>query len=326
MALSKEAKVGMMALVAMLMLYFGFNILKGSDIFSKNYTYFARYSNIDGLTVSNPVMLNGLTVGNVKTIQLMQEEENSLVISLDIRKDITLREGTKAILGDGGLLGGKVINLYIPSTGASIQEGDTLLSVSSPGIAGLLQEKALPVVTHADSLVLNLTAVANGFKETGEVLNNLLRNYHHAGTNINHLLESNEKKIGSLLDNMNTLTASLVHTEKELKPLLNNANTLLDTLSNLKLQETLSEARSGLQDFKRIMHSLEQGEGSLGKLMQDDQVYQNLNYTLISLNQLLTNFREHPKRYVNVSVFGKKDKGPTVSPIDTTLQFKEVSN
>jgi phospholipid/cholesterol/gamma-HCH transport system substrate-binding protein len=323
MTISKEAKVGIMSLAAMLMLYFGFNILKGSDIFSKNYTYFAKYSDIDGLTVSNPVLLNGLTVGNVKSIQLMQNEGNSLVVTLEIRKNVNLRSGTKASLADGGLLGGKVIHLNIPVEGNILGEGDTLVSVQTAGIASLLQQKALPVVTHADSLVLNLTAVAVGFKETGEILNNVLRNYNQTGTNINQLISSNEKKIGTLLDNMSTLSASLVATEKELKPLLANANNLVDTLNNLQLKQTLQLAQDGLGDFRKLMADLENGSGSAGKLLKDEELYNNLNYTLISLNQLLANFREHPRRYVNVSVFGKKDKGPSESPIDTTLKFKE---
>lgn len=323
MTISKEAKVGLMGLTAMVMLYFGFNILKGSDIFSKNYTYYARYNNIDGLTASNPILLNGLTVGNVKSIQLMQNDGNSLVVTLEIRKDINLRSGTQAILGDGGLLGGKIINLQIPEQGSLLSTGDTLLAVQSAGIASLLQQKALPVVTHADSLVLNLTAVAMGFKETGEILNNVLRNYNQTGTHLNNLVVSNDKKIRELLDNLNTLSASLVNTEKELKPLLSNANNFLDTLNNLQLKETIKLAQDGLGDFKKIMSELESGNGTVGQLLKDEQVYNNLNYTLISLNQLLANFREHPKRYVNVSVFGKKDKGPTESPIDTTLKFKE---
>src|SRR5690606_8239360 len=187
----------------------------------------------------------------------------------------------------------------------------------------MLQEKALPVVTHADSLVLNLNAVAIGFKETGEILNTVLRNYNQTGTSINHLIASNEKKIGLLLENMNTLSASLVATEKELKPLLANANSFLDTLNHLQLKQTLTLAQEGLGDFKKIMADLESGSGSAGKLLNDEQLYNNLNYTLISLNQLLANFREHPKRYVNVSVFGRKDKGPSESPVDTTLKFKE---
>lgn len=323
MTISKEAKVGIMGLAAMLMLYFGFNILKGSDIFSKNYTYYAKYAEIDGLSASNPVLLNGLTVGSVKSIQLMQNDGNSLVVTLEIRKDINLRTGTQAALADGGLLGGKVIHLNIPTGGNTLKEGDTLVSVQSAGIATLLQQKALPVVTHADSLVLNLTAVAMGFKETGEVLNNVLRNYNQTGNNINQLILTNEKKIGALLDNMNALSASLVATEKELKPLLANANNLVDTLNNLQLRQTLKLAQDGLGDFKKLMADLESGNGSAGKLLKDEQLYNNLNYAMISMNQLLANFREHPKRYVNVSVFGKKDKGPAESPIDTTLKFKE---
>ena len=156
MKLSKEAKVGLMAVLAMVLLYFGFHILKGSDVFSRTYKYYVIYDNIDGLTASNPVLLNGLNVGRVQEIKLLQDQKNHLLVTLDVQKGIVLPKGTTALLADGGLLGGKVIHLSIGSSSVNLQDNDTLIGKREAGISALLQEKALPLVTHADSLVLNL--------------------------------------------------------------------------------------------------------------------------------------------------------------------------
>ena len=149
MKISKEAKVGVMALLAIIMLYFGFHILKGSDVFSRTYKYHIVYDNIDGLTASNPVLLNGLNVGRVQEIKLLQNRQNHLLVTIDVQKGIVIPQGTGAVLADGGLLGGKVIHLSM-GTGAPMKDGDTLMAKKESGISAVLQEKALPLVSHAD--------------------------------------------------------------------------------------------------------------------------------------------------------------------------------
>jgi phospholipid/cholesterol/gamma-HCH transport system substrate-binding protein len=323
MKVSKELKVGILSVVTIAILYLGFNFLKGSDLFSRTYTYYVVYDNIDGLTTSNPILLNGLSVGRVQSIRIQQEKNNQLLVSLDIQKGIVLRTGTRAVLADGGLLGGKVIRLEISPTGNQLAEGDTLISAKEAGISALLQEKALPVMTQADSLVRNLNAVTQGFRETGAILNQVLRNYDQTGLVLKGTLEQNQKNLATLTANLSQLSSSLVETEKQLSPLLNKTGTFIDSLNALQLSQTVANANQMIDQIEQLVASIESGQGTASKLINDDAMYKNLNYTLISLNQLLANFRENPKRYVNVSIFGKKDKGPTESPVDTTLEFKK---
>jgi len=311
-----------MAVVAIVMLYFGFNILKGSDVFSRTYKYYVIYDNIDGLTASNPVLLNGLNVGRVQAIKLLQDRNNKLLVALDIQKGIVLPRGTTATLADGGLLGGKVIHLAMGTSTAMLGDNDTLVANKEAGISALLQEKALPLVTHADSLVRNLDIVAAGFRETGSILNQVLKNYDQAGNSLQGLLGDNRKNLVAITGNLNKLTASLIETEKQLKPLLAKTGTLADSLNALRLGETVQGANKTIAELRQILASVESGKGTAGKLIKDETLYNNLNRTIVSMNKLMTNFREQPKRYVNISVFGKKDKGPAESPLDTTTQIK----
>jgi phospholipid/cholesterol/gamma-HCH transport system substrate-binding protein len=322
MKISKEAKVGAMALVAIIMLYLGFHILKGSDVFSRTYKYHVIYDNIDGLTASNPVLLNGLNVGRVQGIKLLQDRQNKLLVTLDIQKTISLPEGTVASLADGGLLGGKVIHLVMGKSDKMMVDEDTLTGMKEAGISALLQEKALPLVTHADSLVRNLDIVASGFKETGLILNQVLKNYDQAGTDVQGLLKDNRKNLLAMTTNLSKLSASLVETEKELKPLLAKTGTLADSLNALRLGETVQSANKTIAELRQILASVESGKGTAGKLIKDETLYVNLNRTIVSLNKLMTNLREQPKRYVHLSVFGKKDKGPAESVLDTTSVIK----
>lgn len=143
MKISREAKVGFMALLAIVMLYFGFHILKGSDVFSRTYKYHIVYDNIDGLTASNPVLLNGLNVGRVQEIKLLQNRGNHLLVTIDVQKGIVVPQGTGAVLADGGLLGGKVIHLAM-GTGAPMKDGDTLIAKKNPVFPLFCRKKHCP--------------------------------------------------------------------------------------------------------------------------------------------------------------------------------------
>jgi phospholipid/cholesterol/gamma-HCH transport system substrate-binding protein len=323
MKISKELKVGILAVVTVGLLYFGFNFLKGSDLFSNTNTYFVVYDNVDGLTSSNPVTLNGLSIGRVQSIKIQQEQNNQLLVAMEVRDDIVIRQGSQAILADGGLLGDKAIRLKISPTGAALQDGDTLQGTKELGISALLQAKTLPVMDKADSLVGNLNVVTQGFRETGAILNQVLRNYDETGAVLRGTLQSNQKDLSILITNLSQLSGSLVQTEKQIGPLLAKADTFADSLKALRLGETVNRANQLVSQMEQLVASVKTGPGTASKLINDDKLYNNLNYTMISLNQLLANLRENPKRYVNVSIFGKKDKGPTESPVDTTLEFKK---
>jgi len=322
MKVSKEVKVGTMAIFALVMLYLGFHVLKGSDVFSRTYKYYVIYDNIDGLTASNPVLLNGLNVGRVQGIKLLQDRQNKLLVTLDIQKGVSLPTGTAAVLADGGLLGGKLIRLMMGTSATYLKDEDTLAARKEAGISALLQEKALPLVTHADSLVKNLDVVASGFKETGLILNQVLKNYDQTGTSLQGLLGDNRKNLLAITTNLNALSASLIETEKGLKPLLAKTGTLADSLNALKLGETVQSANRTIAELRALLASVESGKGTAGKLIKDETLYNNLNKTMVSLNKLMTNFREQPKRYVHISVFGKKDKGPADSVLDSTTVIK----
>ncbi|MFC0185671.1 phospholipid/cholesterol/gamma-HCH transport system substrate-binding protein [Pseudarcicella hirudinis] len=315
MNISKEAKVGILALVSFVILYLGFNFLKGSDLFSSTNKYLVVYDNVDGLVASNPVMLNGLSIGRVKSVDLMQDKQNKLLVVLEINNKISVPGRTEAILADGGLLGGKMINLRMGS-GKPLADGDTLIPVKDVGISELLKTKALPVMSNADSLLTSLRTVTLKFKDTGEYLNAVLKNSDKTITGLNGsvtgLISENRSNLAGITGNMKNLTASLVETEKGLKPLLGKFNTMADSLNALRLGQTLNETKKTVATLNKILAGLEAGQGTTGKLLKDDSLYVNLTKAMTDLDKLLIDFRLAPKRYVNISVFGKKTPPPVV--------------
>lgn len=320
MKISKEAKVGLMAIVALSMLYFGFNFLKGADFFSSKYKYFVVYDNVGSLQPSNPIKLNGVQVGQVKSTELMTDRGNKVLVTLEIQKNVLLTQGSKVML-TSELLGGSALMLQIATGGKQLQQGDTLMADSEKGIQALLQEQALPVVKNADSLIINLNRIVKQFDQTGYVLNKLLTTTDQTASGINATIAQNRQAIAATLANVNALSASLIETEKSFKPILGNLKTTTDSLKALRLGETIAQANSAVATLQKSLTALEQGQGTAGKLLKDETLYDNINRTIVSVNKLMTNFRQYPKRYVNVSVFGKKDKGPADSPADTTLKY-----
>lgn len=325
MKLSKEVKVGFLAVVAGAILYFGFNFLKGSEILSDENEYYALYDNVGGLTVSNAVMLNGLSVGRVKDIRILQERNNQLLVTLSVGNELKLPNTTVAALADGGLLGGKTINLLVEPGTALLNDGDTLRSMSEKGLQALIQERALPVLKSADSLMITMRAVVGRFDSTAYVVNRMLRTADATlgtvgGTvkTVDATVQENRANLAEVMANANRLSASLVETEKELKPLLGKANSVMDSLRVISLSQALNRANATLASLQGTLADVQAGKGSAGKLLKDEAFYTNVNRTMVSLERLLTDLRQQPKRYVHFSLFGRKDKKPATDTLQQT--------
>ena len=318
MNISKQAQIGILAVVTLAMLFFGFNYLKGSDIFSKAKRYYVVYDNVDGLTASNPVTLNGLNVGRVERIDILQNQGNQLLVAVDIDKKIVIGRGTKALLADAGVLGGKVIILQVNQSGSQLESGDTLQTGKVAGIAALIREKTLPVLNNVDSLTLNLNKIVKQFDRTGLVLNKTLSNVEAMTGTLNTTVGENRQSLRGLLANLSNLSASLAQTEREIKPLLAKANTFADSLNALQLSQTLAGVNRSIGTLQQMLADINSGKGTLGKLKGDEALYKNVNSTTASLDKLLTDLRENPARYVHFSLFGRKEKKDEKAAAATT--------
>jgi phospholipid/cholesterol/gamma-HCH transport system substrate-binding protein len=316
MKISKEAKVGILAVVSFALLYLGFNFLKGSDFFSTEKEYYVLYEDVQGMVVSSQVAINGMKVGQVKNVDLIQDQGVKVKVTFVVGKNVELPEGTTAMLASDGLLGGKLIRLELGKSSKILVEKSTIKGTTEQGLTALLQEKALPTLRNADSLMLALRKVVLSFQNTATVLNVLLKNSDHTvsslGTSMNATIADNKSNLAGITANLKTLSGNLVETEKGFKPLLGKFNTMADSLNALKINKALQTTQQSIDGLNRIVASLEAGQGSAGKLLKDDSLYSNLSNTMLNLDKLLIDFRLAPKRYIHLSVFGKKNTAPVV--------------
>jgi phospholipid/cholesterol/gamma-HCH transport system substrate-binding protein len=303
MSLSKEFKVGLFMIVAIALLYFGFNFLKGIDFFSSSNKYYAVYSNVDKLTESNQIFLNGYAVGRVSDIRI-EQSRNRVIVELDINSDIIVTRNTSAIL-NGELLGGRFIQLSI-KPGSPLEPKDTLQSEVAKGLMDFFTENAEPVAdnlqttlkklnTILDNLAMNsrrLDTVFTGLQKTPGLLNRTLSS---ANSNINDLSTSFKSVAGNLNTSLN-----------ELKPTLANFQTLSDSLKRIELNGTMLKAQQSLAKLNETLSRLNKGDNTMSKLITEDTLYHNLNRTLKSIDSLANHFNEYPRHFL--SPLGKSRK------------------
>jgi phospholipid/cholesterol/gamma-HCH transport system substrate-binding protein len=304
--MTKEFKIGLLALVASIMLYTGFSFLKGTDFFSSTKRYYVIYADINGLTISNPVMVNGLSVGRVSNIEVLQSDSNKLKVSMDVRDDIALGETTEAQLTDAGLLGGKQINLIVGKNQKTFKGGETLKSKIMEGMMKTITKEATPIVDKVDTVLAQAVILSKALVKSKEDIAAALSNVNGITGKLNNTLSNGE--IDQIIRNVNALSASLLTMQKQFQPIVGKMDNFADKLNKMELETAVKQANESMQNLNQILAKVNKGEGTLGALANNDSLYRNLNNVSNSTNRLLIDMRENPKRYVNFSVFGKKEK------------------
>ena len=310
MTIKKEIKVGLLGLVALIVFYIGFNFLKGLDLFSTVVEYHVQYKDVQGLEISNPVTYNGVNIGRVLKMT-PNYGKNVVDVTLSINKKLSVSEGTIAILGDNGLIGGKLIKLIL-GKGKKLKDGSLLASSIETGLMQNVQDKLTPTLKNVDSLLVTVTSIVKEFSSTGDALKLLMANATQTTTGVNAVIGNNASNLGKitsnaalLTENLNTLSKSL---DQQIKPLLIKTGTFADSLNQLQLGKTVSNLNATIKGLETIVKEINSGKGTIGKLAGDDSLYTNLDRTAASLNLLLSDMKVNPKRYVHFSLFGKKEK------------------
>lgn len=299
----------------------GFSYLKSTPIFDNSKTFYAVYPNVGGLQSGTAVSINGFSVGKVNDIKFLDEKGN-LLVTFTVGNDFQFSKNSLVELYDTGIIGGKGLQIrpVFDATGVA-QSGDTLQTETRPGITDLAQQKLTPLVrkfesaiSGADSVLVNVNSVLDSKtkKELKEVivgLNILLTSLNTSATSLNSVLEGNREKLDNSFKNFDVLTSNFAK--------------LSDSLNSAGLGRTLASLESTMASLDQVAQKIENGDGTLGLLMNDKELYSNLNSSSRELELLLQDFRLNPKRYVNVSVFGKKQKDYTVPEEDPADKIEE---
>ena len=303
--ISKELGVGIFAIIALATLYIGFNYLKGIEFLNKTDQYYVVYDDVAGLTISNPVKINGFTVGRVSDVGILQERNNKILVELDITNDVILGNGTTALL-QIDLLGGVSIVLDVGDIKRPLTPGDTVQAKVDPTLTELLAESALPVADNLQVTIRRINTLLEDFSNNSESMKNIVSNIEGITSKTNSILGANRKSMDSTFSELAVISTKLSSNMDQLEALLKSYTELGDSLKSVQLNATLQKTNELLDGMNKTFENLNDESGTLGRLMKDDSLYINLNQTMIDLDKLLIHMNENPKHFF--APLGKKSK------------------
>lgn len=306
MALSKEVKTGILAIGAILLLIFGYNFLKGTNLFQSKRVFYVRYQNVEGLAKSAPVTINGLTVGKVENIQFAKER-GWLVVKFSIEDDIEFSKNSIARIYSAGIIGGKSLGVF-PDYDVDLiaKDGDTLRGETEDSMMatvtkalGPLEEKVNNTLATIDTLILNVNDIVDEptrrhLRSAIENLNNTLNSFSDVSENLNIILKNNTEVVD--------------HAFSQLDATATNLTKFTDSLNQLDTGKLARDIQDVVSQMQLVMADMDKGKGTIGKLLKDEAVYNNLEGASRQLEELLQDLKLNPKRYVHFSLFGKRPK------------------
>ena len=296
---TKEVKIAILAIVGIALLYFGLNFLKGVSTFSDTDTYYVSFEDISGLSASSPIYVDGYKVGVVKNIKYDYSRRSKIMVEISVNKNLRIPQGSSAEIVSDMLGNVKLDILMANNPREKVEPGEVIIGDHNTGAIGQVKDMVPMLVAMLPKLDSILTNV-----------NGLIADPAAKGT-----LHNVEKMTSDLTITTKQINKLLASVNKELPRLstsadnaINSADSIMQRVNAMNFEATLAKLDSALTDAHEIMNNLNSNESTLGLLMKDPELYRNLNATVKSADSLLINLREHPKRYVHFSIFGKKDK------------------
>ena len=307
MKLSKEIKTAILVISGVLLFIFIFNYLKGENVFDASKKISAIYDNVEGLAPSAAVTINGHKIGKVQSIEFNGDGSGLLKVTMLIGDNFDFSVNSVAELYEAGLIGGKAIAIIPAFDGATlVQSGDVLTSTVKPGLTDLVNQRLTPLQEKIEKMMVSADLLLNNLNEVFDIqtkdniklsiaeLSNTITSFKATSESLNGLVSDNKSSIGETILNFNKISQDLTSVSK--------------SLSESDLDSIMLNLKSTLSSFDNLLATIENGEGSIGKLMKDDGAYNNLNAATKQLEQLLEDMKLNPKRYVHFSLFGKKAK------------------
>ncbi|WP_129715049.1 MlaD family protein [Pedobacter sp. SYP-B3415] len=312
MKIANETKVGILAAFAIAMLIIGYNFLKGNSIFSDETVLYARYTKVDGLTVSKPVLINGFQIGRVDKLQL--EPNGTILATLKIKGKYDIPTNSVARLESTDLLGSKAIVMDLGSGSKFAQDGDTLNANVEKNLMESVQpvqKKAELIIGKMDSILSSVNSILNpNFqKNIDRSFNSIaatLASLEGTSKKVDNMVGTEGQKISAILANVESISSNLKNNNQKITSILNNLGSVTDQFAAANFKQTIDNANKAVADLQSVVTKINSGQGSLGLLINDNKMYDNLNAASDNLNKLIIDLKENPKRYVHFSVFGGK--------------------
>lgn len=313
MKLTKTSKIGILVIVCLTLLIWGINFLKGRDIFRTEKVFYARYKNVGGLTATTLVTLNGLKVGYVREIYFAEDLSGDLIVKIALHNNFPLPKGTSAEIASSDLLGSKVVKLNLGKSDMLLYANDTLATKMEADIMQQVNEQIAPIKAKAERMIENfdsiVTAVSkilssdsqHNISESIRQIKLTMTNLENISGNLNEVVTDQKNNLSSTISNMSEVTGNLKTNSAKLGHIMDNFSSFSDSITKMEIKGTIEHLNGSVANLQTILSKIDTANGTLGLLVNDPRLYQNLNQTSESLNRLLVDFRLNPKKYIRFS-------------------------
>lgn len=321
MKFNKELKIGLVVITALGLLIFGFNFLKGIDIFKKEIKIYALYSKNDGLMEASPLLISGYKVGQINKLDLIKSDSGyHVLVTFILNENISIPKNSIARLVSQDLLGTKAVSIEMGNDINYLLEGDTLETAVEEGMKEMVNKTIQPLKIKIDGLIGNLdsvvtivnqimnTNVRNGLIESFESIRNAVIALNHSSRNIDTLITMQQGRISDIITKINAIAENINNNDEKISNVIRNFSNISDSLAKSNIKNTIENTNHALMQANIILDKINRGEGSAGKLLKNDSLYLNLNKSAQDLDKLMKDIRINPDRYLHFSVFGKKNK------------------
>ena len=324
MKINNETKIGLFAIVAILVFILGFRFLKGKSLFSKQPAIYAVFDNLASLEKSNVVKINGLPIGTVYDFAPTDKEVNNIIVEIHLTRDIKIPANSVAFI-DATLVGASFITIEKGDANQYLQYGDTISTRIDPSLISNLKTQITPTITRVNTAVDSLTLLIGNVNQllnpsTNNNLQSLIANLTIASANLQHILNAETGLLATTAGNLNAVTGNLAKNNDQIAQSIRNVELATGNIANAPIQQTVTSLQETVAELRnsisKLDNNLNNNNGTLGRLLNDQQLYNQMNQSALALEILLDDLRLHPKRYVNISVFGGKNKpAPLTSPL-----------
>ncbi len=317
--LSREVKISIIFLFTLFLFIWGINFLKGNDLLQNKKKYYAVYNNVAGLMTANPVMINGFKIGLVTKMEFMNDNSGNVLVEFTINKSVDITKNSIARIINADLLGSKAVMLII-NKGDIAENKDTLIGETQLSFTDEIATQIDPIKTKTQKILSSLDTILDATKVVlnKQTQNNLIKSFENISQTLEHLnntignvdniVSKNKNNLSNLIENISNLSQTIKDNDKKISNIINNFSSISDTLAKANFAETINNTNKVVSELQTTLDNINKGKGTIGKLATDEALYINLKNTTENLNILIKDLKENPKRYVHMSIFGKKDK------------------
>lgn len=340
MKVSKEFKVGLLVVLGLLLLFVGVNFLKGGSIFGEDRVYYTVFTNSQGLQVSNEVQLNGLKVGQVRSVGLHPDNANKILVKFSIENnELQIPAGSKIELISSDILGTKALDLKLSDSLMKVpvyyQSGDSIKGLIAKSLEDQINEEILPLKKKTEELIGSVEHIivsVNAFWDTSAAytideslyeVRDAIGTFAELADNLSLLITKETDMVDAILKDVSQVTDNLASKSEEISNTIDNISAISDTLADSNIKSVIDETKSTLTELNGVLGKVNDGQGSLGLLLHSDSLHNELVETNQSIQNLLDDMEANPNKYVHFSLFGRKNKGVQLSA-DEEQKLKDL--